>query len=57
MDFTDDDIKTDVSLCNLDVNVTERWSLIAPASLNLGLNSLKENVFLYSKSFFENQMW
>ena len=56
--FTAVTSENDVTLCKLDVNVKyERRSLVASTSLNLSRNSLTENMFLYSKFFFENQMW
>ena len=56
--FTADDLKNDVTLCKLDVNVkTERQSLVASASLNLSRNSLKKKVLLNSKLYFEKQTW
>ena len=56
--FTSDDVKSDVTLCKLDVNVKNRMAmLVALASLNLNRTSLKEKVLLYSKFYLENQMW
>ena len=40
--FTANDVKNDVSLCKLDVNVTERRSLVASVSLDKRRDSLKE---------------
>ena len=56
--FTSDDVKNHVTLGKLDVNVKNRMAmLVALASLNLNRNALKEKVLLYSKFYFENQMW
>ena len=51
-------VKKDVTLCKLDVNVKNRTAVDgASTSSNLSRKSLKEKVLLYSKFFFENQMW
>ena len=55
--FTGDDVKTEVSVCKLDVDIKNQMVVIGSIRfLNLSRNFLKEKVVLYSK-FFENQMW
>ena len=57
--YTANDLKkNDLSLCKLDINIgTKQQLLVASAALNLRRNSLKENVLLYCKFYFENQVW
>ena len=52
--FTADDVKSDVTLCKLDVNVKNRTAVSGSV---LSRNTLKEKVLLYSKFYFGNQMW